>query len=121
MKKKQSKETLFQITSELHEKICDTPHKSWYGKDFLDTEQQNDEVKNILKSIDKIYDSRSLFKMVSELHVKMFGASPIMWGFHSFDDITAKEILQSIAENIPYDQTPEGYDPNDPKWRGAKM
>ena len=117
MKKKQSKETLFQIASELHETICGTPHTSWFGKDFLDTDQQNDEVKNILKSIDERYSSRTLYQMVVELHQKVFDCEPHRWGFQAWNDEAAKWILKSIAEGVPYDETPEGYDPNDPKSR----
>ena len=60
---------------------------------------------------------KTLYMLAYELHEKVFDCPPHHWGFHAFNDDSAKRIISSIAEGVPYDETPEGYDPNDPKSR----
>ena len=111
---KKIKNNLFQIAHELHEDICGGTHTSWYGRNDMSFDEQNKEVINILKSIDELYRSRTLYQMASDLHEKAFGCAPVRWGFQAWNDEAAKWILAAVVEGVPYDETPEGYDPKHP-------
>jgi hypothetical protein len=62
--------------------------------------------------------SKNLYWLACEAHEAAFGCQPRrMSGFKSFDDETAKKILAAIVEGVPYDETPEGYNPKNPDHR----
>ena len=58
--------------------------------------------------------SKNLYQLACEAHEEAFGCAPVRWGFHACNDEAAKWILGAVVEGIPYDETPEGYDPKLP-------
>ena len=65
--------------------------------------------------------SKNLYQLACDAHEKAFGCDPVRWGFHACNDESAKMILAAIVKGVPYDETPEGYDPDDPdtdRWVG---
>jgi|TARA_B110000914_G_C15139866_1_gene298936 hypothetical protein len=114
---RKTKESLYLAAIRLHQKIRGGLPKNWHEKNFTDSKHENDQVKKILKEISKLYDSRSLFEMASEAHQKVFGSPPFKLGDQATDDATAIQILKSIVDGIPYNETQNNYDPISPKWR----
>ena len=58
---------------------------------------------------------KTLYQIACEAHEKEFGCSPIHWGFTAFNDATAKSILAAIIDGAPYDEMPEGFNPDNPE------
>ena len=133
---RKTKESLYLAAIRLHQKIRGGLPKNWHEKNFTDTKHENDQVKKILKEINKSYDSRSLFEIASEAHQKAFGSLPFELGEQATDDAialqillpfelgeqatndaTALQILKSIVDGIPYNETQNEYDPITPRWR----
>tara|TARA_B100000787_G_C16052768_1_gene232035 strand:+ start:151 stop:624 length:474 start_codon:yes stop_codon:yes gene_type:complete len=90
---RKTKESLYLAAIRLHQKIRGGLPKNWHEKNFTDTKHENDQVKKILKEINKSYDSRSLFEIASEAHQKAFGSLPFELGEQATDDATALQIL----------------------------
>ena len=59
--------------------------------------------------------SKNLYQLACETHEKAFGCSPIRWGFHAYNDEAAKRILAAVVKGVPYDETPEGFDSDNPE------
>jgi len=59
--------------------------------------------------------SKNLYQLACETHEKAFGCSPIRWGFQAYNDEAAKRILAAVVKGVPYDETPEGFDPDNPE------
>ena len=114
---RKTKESLYLAAIRLHQKIRGGLPKNWHEKNFTDTKHENDQVKKILKEINKSYDSRSLFEIASEAHQKAFGSLPFELGEQATNDATALQILKSIVDGIPYNETQNEYDPITPRWR----
>jgi len=114
---RKTKESLYLAAIRLHQKIRGGLPKNWHEKNFTDTKQENDQVKKVLKEISKMYDSRSLFEIASEAHEKTFGSPPFKLGDQTTDNTTAIQILKSIVDGIPYNETQNKYDPVTPRWR----
>ena len=115
------KESLYLAAIRLHQKIGGRLPRNWNEKLFTDCKHENDQVKKILKSINKTYDSRSLFEMALEIHQKVFGEAPFELreddSFKEMDDATAIQMLKSVVDGVPYDEAHNKYDPIAPKWR----
>jgi hypothetical protein len=115
---RKTKASLYTEATRLHQKINGGLPKNWYEKSFNnDIIQENDQVKKILKEINKIYDSRTLFEIASEAHEKVFRVPPFNLGTQSADNATALQILKSIVDGIPYNESRNEYEPITPKWR----
>ena len=114
---RRTKESLYLAAVRLHQKISGGLPKNWHEKNFTDTKHENEQVKKILKEISKTYDSRSLFEIASEAHQKAFGSHPFKLDDQAIDNATALQILKSIVDGIPYNESQNKYDPITPKWR----
>ena len=114
---RKTKPSLYLEAIKLHQKISGNLPKNWHEKSFTDLKHENDQVKKILKEINKIYDSRTLFEIASEAHEKVFGVPPFNLGDQSVDNATALQILKSIVDGIPYNESRNEYEPITPKWR----
>ena len=133
---RKTKESLYLAAIRLHQKIRGGLPKNWHEKNFTDSKHENDQVKKILKEINKAYDSRGLLEIATEAHQKAFGSLPCELGEQATDDATALQILlpfelvekatddatalqilKSIVDGIPYNETQNKYDPISPKWR----
>jgi hypothetical protein len=58
--------------------------------------------------------SKNLYQLACEAHEAAFGCAPVRWGLQAGNDEAAKWILAAVVEGVPYDETPEGYDPKHP-------
>ena len=115
---RKTKVSLYTEATRLHQKINGGLPKNWHVKNFTnDVNQENDRVKQILKEINKIYDSRTLFEIASEAYEKAFGGPPFNLGDHAKDNATALQILKSIVDGIPYNESNNKYEPIAPRWR----
>ena len=114
---RRTKESLYLAAIRLHQKISGGLPKNWHEKNFTDTKHENEQVKKILKEISKTYDSRSLFEISSEAHQKAFGSPPLKLDDQETDNASALQILKSIVDGIPYNETQNEYDPITPRWR----
>ena len=63
-------------------------------------------------------DDLNLYQLAFKAHEKEFGCEPVHWGFHACNDESAKRIFAAIVKGVPYDETPEGLDPNSDRWVG---
>jgi hypothetical protein len=114
---RKTKESLYLAAIRLHQKIKGGLPKNWHEKNFTDNKHENEQVKKILKEISNTYDSRSLFEIACEAHQKAFSSLPFEWGEQATDDATALQILKSIVDGIPYNDSQNKYDPIKPRWR----
>jgi hypothetical protein len=114
---RKTKASLYLEAIKLHQKITGSLPKNWHEKSFSDIQQESDKVKKILKETSKVYDSRSLFEMAYEIHEKAFGVPPFNFGDKSIDNATALQILKSIVDGIPFNESQDKYEPLTPRWR----
>jgi len=114
---RKTKASLYLEAIRLHQKISGGLPKNWHEKNFTDINQENEQVKKILKEVSKIYDSRSLFEIASEAHEKAFGSPPFKLGNQETNNAKALQILKSIVDGIPFNESQNKYDPIIPRWR----
>jgi hypothetical protein len=57
-------------------------------------------------------DDLNLYQLAFKAHEKEFGCEPVHWGLHACNDESAKRIFAAIVKGVPYDETPEGFDPD---------
>ena len=115
MRKK--KASLYLEAIKLHQKISGKLPKNWHEKSFNDLNHESEKVKKILKETSKVYDSRSLFEMAYEIHEKVFGVPPFNLGDQSVDSATALQILKSIVDGVPFNESQNKNEPITPRWR----
>lgn len=114
---RRTKPSLYLEAIKLHQKISGNLPKNWHEKSFTDLKHENDKVQSILKETNKVYDSRSLFEMAYEIHEKVFGVPPFNLGDQSVDNAAALQILKSVVDGIPFNESQNKYEPITPRWR----
>ena len=101
----------------LLQKISGKLPKNWHEKTFIDLNHENEQVKKILKETSKVYESRSLFEMAFEIHEKVFGVPPFNLGDQSVDNAKALQVLKSIVDGVPFNESQNKNEPITPRWR----
>ena len=114
---KKTKASLYLEAIKLHQKISGKLPKNWNAKTFTDLNHESEQVKKILKETSKVYDSRSLFEMAYEIHEKVFAMPPFNLGDQSTDNAKALQILKSIVDGIPFNESQNQNEPITPRWR----
>ena len=114
---RKTKASLYLEAIKLHQKISGKLPKNWHEKSFTDLNHESEQVKKILIETSKVYDSRSLYEMAYEIHEKVFGVAPFNLGDQPVDNASALQILKSVVDGIPFNESQNKNEPITPRWR----